>query len=118
MSKVKSTVTITIDGKGVECPAGSTLLEVILNSGFKIATACGGNGTCHLCRVTVVEGKQNTCPPSPKEARILGNILVDAGIRLSCQIKISQPFAIRLPKYESPQQRRRRKQRAKLKPQG
>ena len=108
-------IIVTIDGKPIECCPNSTLLNVIVNANLKIETACGGKCACHLCRITVTEGAENLEAPSRKEARALGNILLDKGVRLSCQIKITQPIAITLPKYESPEERRRRKERARTK---
>ena len=108
-------IIITVDGKPIECPPQSTLLNVIMNSNLKIETACGGKAACHLCRVTVISGAENLEAPGRKEARALGNILIDKGVRLSCQIKITRPIAVILPKYESPEERRRRKESAKNK---
>ena len=113
MTNTKPRVTIEIDNQKIECPAESMLLNVIIKLNLKVETACGGNGICQLCRVTITEGGENLAPPSLKEARALGNILLDKGVRLSCQVRITHPIKITLPKYESPEERRRRKEKAR-----
>ena len=115
MMDSEENIIITIDGNPIECAPESTLLNVVVNSDLKIETACGGKAVCHLCRVTITEGAEHLPAPSRKEARALGNILLDKGVRLSCQIKITQPIAVILPKYESSEERRRRKKSAKTK---
>ena len=109
MMDSEENIIITIDGNPIECTPESTLLNVVVNANLKIETACGGKATCHLCRVTITEGAEYLAAPSRKEARALGNILLDKGVRLSCQIKITRTIAVSLPKYESPEERRRRK---------
>jgi ferredoxin len=109
--ETRDIVTLSIDGRAVPCPRGSTLLNAILNAGLLVETACGGQGTCHLCRATITAGDAGT--PTAIETRALGNVLLASGVRLSCQVRVEGPLAVRLPVYESPAQRKARIRRAR-----
>jgi uncharacterized 2Fe-2S/4Fe-4S cluster protein (DUF4445 family) len=41
-------------GRRGECPAGRSLLEAGGALGVELASLCGGEGTCHRCRVQVI----------------------------------------------------------------
>lgn len=50
-------VTITInDKKHIETPIGGKLLGALGDAKIFISSACGGGGTCGVCRVKVFEG--------------------------------------------------------------
>ena len=58
-------VTILINGdpeKALTAPAGSTLLTTLAGNQIFIPSACGGQGTCGVCRVTVKEGGGSLLP--------------------------------------------------------
>ncbi len=58
-------VTVTVNDRApLRTRAGVKLLGVLTDAGLEIPSACGGVGTCGLCRVTVVEGGD---PPHPIE---------------------------------------------------
>jgi len=66
-------------------PAGSTLLNALAAQKIFIPSACGGGGTCGVCKVDVHSGGGSILPTevghiSRGEAR--------AGCRLSCQVKV------------------------------
>ena len=90
----KELIPVTIDGHEVHAKSGDTLLNVILNAGLLVETACGGMGSCHLCRVKFEEGLENVPQPERLEERALGNVLVAEGIRLSCQVKIEGTMSV------------------------
>ncbi len=87
-------VTITINGdpdKALKVPAGSTLLNTLADNKIFIPSACGGGGSCGVCKVDVHSGGGSILPTekthiSPKEAR--------HGCRLSCQVKVKQNMEI------------------------
>ncbi|MCA9714953.1 MAG: 2Fe-2S iron-sulfur cluster binding domain-containing protein, partial [Myxococcales bacterium] len=87
-------VTITINGdpdKALRVPAGSTLLNTLADNKIFIPSACGGGGSCGVCKVEVHSGGGSILPTekthiSPKEAR--------HGCRLSCQVKVKQDMEI------------------------
>lgn len=101
-------VTILIDGRPVEAAQGTPLLNAILNAGLLVATACGGQGSCHLCRVTLVQGTPRTPAANAVEKRALGNVLLQQGMRLACQLPVEAGMQVRLPVIESPAARRAR----------
>jgi Na+-transporting NADH:ubiquinone oxidoreductase subunit F len=90
-------VTITINDdpdKALKTQAGGTLLGTLADNKLFIPSACGGQGTCGVCRVKVVEGGGSLLPTeaghiSRKEAR--------AGERLSCQVKVKEDMKIEVP---------------------
>lgn len=50
-------VTITINGeKEITVPAGTTLLGTLGNEQIFLPSACGGGGTCAMCKCQVLEG--------------------------------------------------------------
>ena len=109
MSSPEKDIPIFINGERYFAVPGKTLLDLILSQRLAIKTACGGKASCHLCRVTITEGQDKLPPPSRKEERALGNILIDKGVRLSCQIAVTDTLHVTLPKFESLKERRLRK---------
>jgi Na+-transporting NADH:ubiquinone oxidoreductase subunit F len=87
-------VTITINddpAKAITTQAGSTLLSTLAAEKIFIPSACGGKGTCGVCKVDVIEGGGALLPTetshvSRGEAR--------QGTRLSCQVKVKQDMKI------------------------
>lgn len=113
-----STVTLTIDGHAVEAARGTSLLNAILNAGLLVATACGGKGSCQLCRVHLLQGAPGTPAANPLERRALGNVLLQEGMRLACQLPVEAGMDVKLPLIESPAARRARMQKARAQKKG
>lgn len=67
---------------------GKTLLELARDAGVAIESVCGSAGKCGKCRVVVRSGSDNLSPPSPGEAKLLGDKAVEAGTRLACQATV------------------------------
>jgi Na+-transporting NADH:ubiquinone oxidoreductase subunit F len=88
-------ITINEDpDKALQTPAGSTLLNTLAENKVFIPSACGGKGSCGVCKVDVMEGGGSMLPTemnhiSRKEAR--------EGCRLSCQVKVKNDMKIRIP---------------------
>ncbi|MBI3178311.1 MAG: (2Fe-2S)-binding protein [Deltaproteobacteria bacterium] len=89
-------IVVTVDGQELACTEGRPLLNAIVNAGLLIDTACGGQGICHLCRVTVESGRASLPPANAIEKRALGNVLIAQGMRLSCQILVRAPLRVRI----------------------
>lgn len=102
-----------VDDRMLQCAPGEILLNVLMNAGIPVETACGGKGSCHLCRVTVGGGAEHLPRPNAIETRALGNVLLAQGVRLSCQIGVYGALSVRLPQRETPEQRRERIRQAK-----
>ncbi|HEB90609.1 MAG TPA: NADH:ubiquinone reductase (Na(+)-transporting) subunit F [Deltaproteobacteria bacterium] len=90
-------VTILINGdpdKALKTPAGSTLLNTLSSNQIFIPSACGGQGTCGVCRVKVLEGGGSLLPT---EAGHISRGEAREGVRLSCQVKVKQDMEIEIP---------------------
>jgi Na+-transporting NADH:ubiquinone oxidoreductase subunit F len=79
--------------KVIVAKAGSTLLGTLAEQKIFVPSACGGKGSCGVCKVEVFEGGGSLLPTetshvSRGEAR--------AGVRLSCQVKVKQDMRIHL----------------------
>ena len=73
--------------------AGNTLLNTLAEAKIFIPSACGGQGTCGVCKVHVLDGGGAMLPTekthvSRGEAR--------EGCRLSCQVKVKQDMKIEI----------------------
>jgi len=73
---------------------GATLLNVLGDRGIYLPSACGGKGSCGVCKVVVDSGGGALLPTeeshvSRGEAR--------HGVRLACQVKVKRDMAIELP---------------------
>jgi Na+-transporting NADH:ubiquinone oxidoreductase subunit F len=74
--------------------AGGTLLGTLAENKIFIPSACGGQGTCGVCEVKVLEGGGEILPTE------LGHISrgeAREGCRLSCQVKVKQDMKIEIP---------------------
>jgi Na+-transporting NADH:ubiquinone oxidoreductase subunit F len=90
-------VTILINGdpdKALKTAAGSTLLSTLASNHIFIPSACGGQGTCGVCRVKVKEGGGSLLPT---EAGHISRGEAREGCRLSCQVKVKQDMEIEIP---------------------
>jgi len=90
-------VTILINGdpdKALKTSAGSTLLNTLAGNQIFIPSACGGQGTCGVCRVVVNEGGGSLLPT---ETGHISRGDARDGIRLSCQVKVKQDMEIEIP---------------------
>ena len=90
-------VTILINGdpdKSLKTSAGSTLLNTLASNQIFVPSACGGQGTCGVCRVTVNEGGGSLLPT---ETGHISRGDAREGFRLSCQVKVKQDMEIEIP---------------------
>ena len=74
--------------------SGGTLLNTLADSKIFIASACGGKGSCGVCKVTVCEGGGAMLPT---EASHITRGEAREGVRLSCQVKVKNDMTIRVP---------------------
>ncbi len=89
-------VTIDInDGKTVlETETGSSLLATLSNNGIFLPSACGGGGTCGLCRLQVLEGGGEILPT---ETGYFTRRQQKEHWRLGCQVKVRDNLKIHIP---------------------
>ncbi len=88
-------IAVTVNGeRTLKAPAGEKLLGVLTDAGIPLPSACGGVGTCGLCRVTVLEGGGVILPV---EAERITRQQAAAGLRLACQVTMHEDLKIRVP---------------------
>ena len=90
-------VTITVNGdaeRALCTAAGGTLLGTLADNRLFVPSACGGKGSCGVCKVTVTDGGGAILPT---ERSHVSRGEVREGVRLSCQVKVKQDMAIEIP---------------------
>lgn len=98
-------VTVTVNDRApLRARVGTPLLGVLADAGIQVPSACGGVGTCGLCRVTVVDGGD---PPHPTERARLARRDVAAGVRLACLTPVRRDVRVRVPEEVLGARRRR-----------
>lgn len=88
-------VKITINGeKEIEVNAGSTLLSTMSTQDIFLPSACGGGGTCAMCKVQVHSGAGTILPT---EVGYFTRKEQQNNWRLACQVKVKQDMNIAIP---------------------
>ncbi len=77
-------------------PVGSSLLTTLATSDKKLflPSACGGGGTCAMCKCQVISGGGDVLPT---EVGHLNRSEKETNVRLACQVKVKQDMEIRVP---------------------
>jgi Na+-transporting NADH:ubiquinone oxidoreductase subunit F len=89
------TVNITInDSKQLRVQGGRPLLSSLMGEKIFIPSACGGRGSCGLCKVKV---KSEAGEYLPTELPWIGEEERMENIRLSCQLKLKKDISIWIP---------------------
>lgn len=81
--------------KKLTVEGGKPLLSTLKDHGIFIPSACGGKGSCGLCKVRVNSGAGEYLPT---ELPYISREEKKDNIRLSCQVKVKKPFEIIIPK--------------------
>ncbi|HHP7235625.1 MAG TPA: NADH:ubiquinone reductase (Na(+)-transporting) subunit F [Desulfobacterales bacterium] len=93
--KGNRTVEINQDpDRTIEVPTGITLLSALNRNDILLPSACGGKGSCGLCKCKVNEGGRDILPT--ELAHLNRNEKLE-NIRLSCQLKVKEDMKIRIP---------------------
>ncbi len=88
-------VTITINGQEqIETGAGSTLLTTLANKKIFLPSACGGGGTCAMCKCQVLSGGGEILTT---EIPYFTRKQQQSNWRLGCQVKVKQDMEIKVP---------------------
>ncbi|HEY5739392.1 MAG TPA: NADH:ubiquinone reductase (Na(+)-transporting) subunit F [Gammaproteobacteria bacterium] len=83
---------ITInERKRVPAAIGDSLLAVCQGAGIQLPSACGGAGTCGLCKLRVTGGGGEA---GPQELAHLSAREAARGGRLACQVRIMGPLSV------------------------
>ncbi len=93
----KGKVKILINGdaeKSPEVEAGGTLLSKLSGAGVFLPSACGGGGTCAMCKCQVMSGGGDILPT---ELTHISRSEAKENWRLACQVKVRQDMVIKVP---------------------
>ena len=80
--------------KSPEVPGGGTLLGVLSAQKIFLPSACGGGGTCAMCKCQVFEGGGDILPT---ELTHISRTEAKEHWRLACQVKVKQDMTVRVP---------------------
>ena len=80
--------------KDLEVTAGDTLLSTLSSQKIFLPSACGGGGTCAMCKCQVEEGGGEILPT---EKPYFSRKEIQENWRLSCQVKVKQDLKIQIP---------------------
>jgi Na+-transporting NADH:ubiquinone oxidoreductase subunit F len=88
-------VKLTInDEQELEVSPGSTLLSTLSAQNVYLPSACGGGGTCAMCKVQVIEGGGGILPT---ETIYFSRKEQQDQWRLGCQVKVRNDMKIKVP---------------------
>ncbi|BFN38192.1 NADH:ubiquinone reductase (Na(+)-transporting) subunit F [Fidelibacter multiformis] len=93
----KGDVKITInenEEKSITVPAGKTLLNTLSDQKIFLPSACGGGGTCAMCKCQILEGGGEILPTETSHFSYREQ---KDNWRLSCQVKVKNDMSIRIP---------------------
>jgi Na+-transporting NADH:ubiquinone oxidoreductase subunit F len=80
--------------KSIQTATGTTLLASLSQNDILLPSACGGKGSCGVCKCKVFEGGRDILPT--ELAHLSRNEKLN-NIRLSCQLKVKEDMKIRIP---------------------
>ncbi|MFR9669000.1 MAG: NADH:ubiquinone reductase (Na(+)-transporting) subunit F [Rikenellaceae bacterium] len=94
-SKLTSSGEVTIDINGGEkvitTESGATLLSALSENGVFLPSACGGGGSCGMCKCQVFEGGGDILPT---ETGFINRKMAKDHWRLGCQVKVKEDMKI------------------------
>jgi Na+-transporting NADH:ubiquinone oxidoreductase subunit F len=91
----KIKITINGDESGaIETDAGGTLLNTLSSNGVMLPSACGGGGTCGVCRCQVMAGGGDILPTEQQHINFRD---AKENWRLSCQVKVRDDMQVQVP---------------------
>ena len=80
--------------KSLNVESGATLLNTLSNNGLLLPSACGGGGSCGVCKCKVFEGGGDLLPT---EEGFINRKEAKENWRLACQVKVKQDMKIEVP---------------------
>jgi len=90
----KGDVTLQINDREITVSPGSNLLSTLSSNDIYLPSACGGGGTCGMCKCQVLEGGGSILPT---ETGFFTRKEQLDNWRLGCQVKIREPMKIKVP---------------------
>ena len=97
-AKLTSSGAVKIDINGgdtvLEVESGSSLLTTLASQGIHLPSACGGQGSCGMCKVQVLSGGGEILPT---EVGFFTRKQQKDHWRLGCQVKVKEDMAVKIP---------------------
>jgi Na+-transporting NADH:ubiquinone oxidoreductase subunit F len=90
----KGEVTLKINDRDILVHPGSNLLSTLSGNEIFLPSACGGGGTCGMCKCQITEGGGSILPT---ETGFFTRKEQHAHWRLGCQVKIRENLTIKVP---------------------
>jgi Na+-transporting NADH:ubiquinone oxidoreductase subunit F len=90
----KGKVRLQLNDRDLDVSPGSNLLSTLSSNGIFLPSACGGGGTCGMCRCQVVEGGGSILPT---ETGFFNRREQQDNWRLGCQVKIREDIKVKVP---------------------
>jgi Na+-transporting NADH:ubiquinone oxidoreductase subunit F len=87
-------IDINNGSKVLEVSPGSFLLSALANEKLFLPSACGGGGTCAMCKCVITEGGGDILPT---ETGHIKKAEAKEGVRLACQVKVKENMKIEVP---------------------
>jgi Na+-transporting NADH:ubiquinone oxidoreductase subunit F len=87
-------VKISINERELEVSPGNSLLQTLSAEHIFLPSACGGGGTCGLCKCQVVEGGGSILPT---ETGFFNRKEQHNDWRLGCQVKVRNDMVVKIP---------------------
>jgi Na+-transporting NADH:ubiquinone oxidoreductase subunit F len=87
-------VQLKVNDKEFTVSPGSTVLSTLSSNDIYLPSACGGGGTCGMCKCQVIEGGGTILPT---ETGFFTRKEQQQQWRLGCQVKIREDMAIQIP---------------------
>jgi len=79
--------------RGLDVKPGASLLTALSNEKIFLPSACGGGGTCAMCKCKVLEGGGSLLPT---EAGQVTKAEAKEGVRLACQLKVKEDMKLEI----------------------
>ena len=87
-------VQLKINDREMQVSPGSTLLSTLSGNEIYLPSACGGMGTCGMCKCQVLEGGGSILPT---ETGFFTRKEQQKNWRLGCQVKVREDMKIKVP---------------------
>jgi Na+-transporting NADH:ubiquinone oxidoreductase subunit F len=87
-------ISVNDDKKSLNVEPGQSLLSTLVSAEVFIPSACGGGGTCGMCKCVVNEGGGEILPT---ELGFIKKLERREGVRLACQVKVREDMKISVP---------------------
>ncbi|MBK7626390.1 MAG: NADH:ubiquinone reductase (Na(+)-transporting) subunit F [Bacteroidales bacterium] len=90
----KGMVNLHINDREMEVHPGSNLLSTLSSNGIFLPSACGGGGTCGMCKCQITDGGGSILPT---ETGFFTRKEQHNHWRLGCQVKIRENITVKVP---------------------